>query len=151
MAEDQKMGVSDFHRITAAFCNNEAWSLLETPELDAAQTARLVTLAGAARHHWHEVGTASNVAHADLLFGWALARAGAGDAAREAARTALEFFNAEGSAWERAFAEAAVAAACRASGDDEGFARHYGQAEALGRELDEDDEMNFQAAFRTLD
>ena len=150
MTEDQKMGVSDFHRITAAFCNNEAWSLLETPELDAAQTARLVTLAGAARHHWHEVGTASNVAHADLLFGWALARAGAGDAAIEVARSALEFFDVEGSAWERAFAEAAMAAACRASGDEEGFSRHYEQAEALGKGLDEDDAVYFQAAFKTL-
>ena len=150
MAEDQKMGVRDFHRITAAFCNNEAWSLLETPDLDATQTARLVTLAATARHHWHEVGTASNIAHADLLFGWALARAGASEAAMEAAHAALTYFNAEGSAWERAFAEAAMAAAFRASEDEEGFVRHYSQAKALGDELDEDDAGYFQAAFKTL-
>ena len=150
MTEDQKMGVSDFHRITAAFCNNEAWSLLETPDLDATQTVRLVTLAATARHHWHEVGTASNIAHADLLFGWALARAGAGDAAMDAARASLTHFNEEGSVWERAFAEAAMAAACRASGDEEGFAHHYAQARTLGDELDEDDAVYFQAAFNTL-
>lgn len=141
---------SDMQKRIASKCNNAAWALIEQPDLDAADIARLLTLAATARHHWHEIGDAGNGAHADLLFAWALARAGVAEAACLLADTALSHFENGGAKWEQAFAHAAMAAACRANRDRDGFQDHCARAEALGSELSPQEADYFLAAFKTV-
>ena len=137
----------DDHRQIAARCNNGAWDLIEREGLTSEEQAELVALAATARHHWCAVGGASEIAHAELLFAWALARAGAGQAAMVAGQRALDGL-AEAADWEKAFAHGAMAAASLAAGAPHGS--HYRQAEALGKGLSGADARYFQAAFRTV-
>jgi hypothetical protein len=144
-------GDRDIRRRIASRANDAAWALIERPQLDPAETAQLLTLAGTARHHWHEVGTPPNAALADLLFAWAMARAGAGAAALQLATEALGQIDAlAGAAWQQAFAHAAMAAACNATGDERGFAQHHAAAARLGATLSGEDATYFHAAFRTI-
>ena len=135
----------------ASKCNDSAWDLIEQPNLEPEKIAQLLTLSATARHHWHEVGTKKNVAHADLLFAWALARAGVSKAADHLARVAMSHFENSGATWERAFAHAAMAAACKAGGDLDGFECHRAKAEQLGAQLSGPDAKYFNAAFATLE
>lgn len=140
-----------FAKSVAASSNNEAWDILELDNPDLEQVARLVACAGTAQFHWNTVGTENNKAHANLLLAWALARAGAGPVALQLAQLALSHFEEYSSAdWEMAFAHAAVAVASNANNDDEGFERHYVQAEAIGKKLDGPEASHFNAAFETL-
>lgn len=134
----------------ASKCNNEAWALIEQPCLDETEVTQLLTLAATARHHWHEVGDQGAIAHADLLFAWALARAGVAGAAVQLADKALSHFEDGGAIWERAFAHAAMAAACRANDDTDGYQRHCSRAEELGAQLSGADASYFHAAFDTV-
>lgn len=138
----------DHHRSIAARANNEAWGLLES-DLDQGGVARLLTLAATARHHWHEIGTPSQKAHADMLFGWALARA-ASPLSGPMTSEALAYFETGGATWEMAFAHAACAAAALVAEDAASHADHYAKAQALGAELTGDDAKYFRLAFRTV-
>ena len=140
----------DLQKQIASKCNNAAWNLIERPNLEPTDIVQLLTLAATARHQWHEVGTTKNAAHADLLFAWALARAGVSKASDLLARGALSHFEESGATWERAFAHAAMAAACKAGGDMDGFKNHRATAEQLGLELSGPDAKYFSAAFATL-
>jgi len=151
MSSDQvRPANSELHRRTAATCNDAAWNLIERSCLDAAGLTQLLTAAATARHHWREIGTPTNVAHADLLLAWAMARAGAGQPAMQLAGEAFSHFEAHGATWERAFAHAAMAMACSAAGDADGLRRHRGEAARLGAELAGGDAAYFQAAFKTV-
>ena len=126
----------------AGLANNRAWTLLEDAGSDASE---LLALAAGARALWVRAGTSRQIAHADLLFGWAAARAGATELAGEATLSALAHFEAEGAEdWELAFAHAA----CAAAGQETG---HYAKARDFGAKLTGPDAKYFQAAFRTLD
>src|SRR5262245_58442652 len=123
---------SSIRRRIASQCNDAAWNLIEKPELETGECLALVRLAGTAAHHWGEIGTESNIAHADLLLSWALARAGAAAPAVDAADRALKHFAEKPSKdWERAFAHAAMAASLHCAGDQEGHHRHYKAAQQL--------------------
>ncbi len=94
---------AELQKRIASRCNDAAWNLIEKPELEPDECLALVRLAGTAAYHWGEIGTEGNVAHASLLFSWALARAGASALAVDAARRALEYFTEKQSKdWERA-------------------------------------------------
>ena len=126
----------------AAWANNRAWTLLEDTGSDASE---LLALAAGARELWTRAGTAGQIAHADLLFGWAAARAGAVDLAVEATQAALAHFEAQGAEdWELAFAHAACAAAGRDA------AEHRKKAREFGAKLTGPDAKYFEAAVRTL-
>ncbi len=140
----------DLQKQIASKCNDAAWDLIEHPNLEPTDIAQLLTLSATARHHWHEVGTEANIAHADLLFAWALARAGVAKAADLLARGAMSHFEESGATWERAFAHAAMAAACKAGDDMDGFKTHRATAEQLGTQLSGPDAKYFNAAFATL-
>ncbi len=150
MSDRAEPSGSDIQRSVASKCNDAAWALIEQPGLNSTDIAQLLMLAATARHHWHEIGNPSNVAHADLLFAWALARAGVAGASVVLADKALSYFGESGSIWEQAFAHAAMAAACGADRDAEGFQRHYSRAEELGAELSGPDADYFHAAFKTV-
>ncbi len=151
MSDQDPVDDQGFHKQIAASCNNAAWALVEKPVLDVTEVARLVTLAATASHHWNAIGTPSNIAHAGVLFAWAPARAGSGPAAVHVAGAALAFSEAGDTApWERAFAHAAMAAACHANDDTDGYRRHYAKAQELASQLSGDDAQYFQAAFRTV-
>ena len=132
----------------ASRCNDAAWNLIEKPDLAASECLALVRLAGTASFHWSEIGTAGNIAHAELLLSWALARAGAAALAVDAAGRALRYFTETPSKdWERAFAHAAMAASLHCAGDQEGHRRHYNEAQQLQSKLAPGDLKLFQAAF----
>jgi hypothetical protein len=140
-----------FQRRIAARCNNAAWDLIERETLDAGDCVELVRLAATAAYHWKEVGTADNVASAELLLGWALARAGAGSAAVDAASRAFRHFSEKKSeAQQMAFPHAAMAVALNSAGDQEGHRRHYIEARQLGMNLPAQEMKYFEAAFRTI-
>jgi hypothetical protein len=135
----------------ASKCNNAAWDLIEKPDLDTSECSALVRLAGTASHHWSEIGTARNMAHADLLFAWALARAGAAAPATDAAERALRYFTENPfEDWENAFAHAAMAASLHCAGDQDGHRSHYNEAQQLEGKLARGDLKLFQAAFRNV-
>src|SRR5262245_61238233 len=142
---------AEMHKRIASQCNNAAWNLIEQPDLSVSECFSLVRLAGTASHHWSEIGAAGNIAHADLLFSWALARAGAAALAVDAAGRALRYFTERQSKdWERAFAHAAMAASLHCAGDQEGHRRHYDEAQQLESKLGLGDLKIFQAAFRNV-
>lgn len=150
MTTETQPSRSDYLKKEAAQCNNGAWTLIEQPSLAPGDVTRLLTLAATARQCWHAVGGPNNVAHADLLFAWALARAGVSHAATELADSMLSYFTDEGEAWERAFAHAAKAATCAAAGDLDGLKKHRAQAEGLAGTLSGPDAAYFAAAFKTV-
>lgn len=141
---------SEHFKKEASRCNNGAWDLIERPSLDYDDIIQLLTLAATARHYWHREGSPNNIAHADLLFAWALARAGVSDAATVLADSALSYFTDDGEPWELAFAHAAKAAAYAAQGDLAGLEKHYAQAKGLGATLTGPDGSYFAAAFKTV-
>jgi hypothetical protein len=142
---------AELQKRIASRCNDAAWNLIEKPELEPAESLALVRLAGAAAHHWGEIGTEGNVAHASLLFSWALARAGAPALAVNEAGRALRYFTEKQSKdWERAFAHAAMAASLHGAGDLQGHQRHYNEAQQLESKLAPGDLKLFQAAFRNV-
>ncbi len=141
-----------WHRQTAARSNNAAWTLLEQVDLSDPDKAALVTAAATARHHWYLVGDDGAKAHADLLLGWAMARAGSGGTALNLTKTALDYFETSGAEdWELAFAHAARAAAFWAAEDGEKCRLSCASAEGFGSKLTGDDATYFHAAFRTID
>lgn len=150
MSDREGSSNPETQRQVASECNDAAWTLIERPDLNPKDIAQLLTLAATARHHWHEIGNAGNVAHADLLFAWALARAGVAGASVLLADKALSYFEEDGAIWEQAFAHAAMAAACRADRDTHGFQRHYSRAQELGAGLSRQDAVYFHAAFKTV-
>jgi len=110
-----------------------------------------VRLAATAAYHRGEIGTESNIAHADLLLSWALARAGAAAPAVVAAGRALKHFTEKPSKeWEIAFAHAAMAAAFHCAHDQDGHRRHHSEAQQLESKLAPGDLKLFQAAFRNV-
>lgn len=150
MSDPVEPSSSDIRRSVASKCNDAAWALIEQTSLTSIDIAQLLTLAATARHHWHEIGNSSNVAHAELLFAWALARAGVAETSALLAGKALSHFENDGANWEQAFAHAAMAAACSAGRDTDGFQRHYSKAEELGAKLSQKDAVYFHAAFKTV-
>jgi hypothetical protein len=148
---DSSVSSSEMQKRIASRCNDAAWDLIEKPDLAAGERLALVHFAGTASHHWCEIGTARNIAHADLLFSWALARAGAAAPAVDAGACALSFFTEnESKDWERAFAHAARAASLHCAGDQEGHRRHYKEAQQIESTLAPGDLKLFQAAFRNV-
>jgi hypothetical protein len=142
---------AEMQKRIASRCNDAAWNLIEKPELEPGECLALVRLAGTAAYHWSEIGTEHNVAHADLLFSWALARAGAAAPAVDAAGRALKYFTEKQSKdWERAFAHAAMAASLHSAGDLQGHQRHYAEAQRLEGNLAPGDLKLFHAAFRNV-
>lgn len=132
----------------AASANNAAWDLLEDPGSDPARTLQS---AAAAREIWGRIGTRYQIAHADLLLAWAAARAGAPETSVALAGSALEILAADsGTAFDKAIAHAAMAAALYASGDMRGFADQKAQALIAAERLEAADRKYFERPFRTL-
>lgn len=151
MAEAMQSADETWHRRVAAQCNNAAWDLIEKSALDSHEIAELVRLASAASYHWRRVGASASAAHADLLFAWAMARAGAGPVALDAASRSLSYFMENQSEdWELAFAHAAMAMAFYCNGDSEGYKRHHQTAKDLADVLQPEEASIFLEAFRSI-
>lgn len=148
---ESSASTSEMQKRIASRCNDAAWDLIEKPDLAATECLALVRFAATASHNWSEIGTPRNIAHADLLLAWALARAGAAAPAVDAGARALSFFTENQSKdWERAFAHAAMAASLHCAGDLDGHRRHYNEAQQLESTLAPGDLKLFQAAFRIV-
>jgi hypothetical protein len=151
MSDHSESGALAFHRRIAAHCNNSAWDLIERETLDAGDCVALVRLAATAAHHWREIGTSDNIANAELLLAWALASAGAGLAAVDAASRAFKHFSEKKSEQpQMAFSHAAMAVSLHSAGDREGHRQHYVEAKQLGTNLPTEDMKYFEAAFRSV-
>lgn len=150
MQADTPATPSDALRREAAFCNDQAWILIEKPQLNSEELARLLTLAGTARHLWEKIGNERNRAHADLLLSWSLARAEVSEAAFSVASGVLSYFSEHGQTWEQAFAHGAMAAASAACGKKETHEHHFMRARELGEALSGPDAKYFIAAFSTI-
>jgi len=149
MSEPSSIRQESWHRRIAANCNNAAWDLIEQPNLTPGQLHELFRLAATASYHWQIVGTATNIAHANLLYSWAAARSGAGSIAVDSARLALAHFSDNPSEdWERAFAHAAMAISLHCFGDQDSYRHHYLEAERIGATLAVENSELFQIVFR---
>jgi hypothetical protein len=125
--------------------------LSEKPELTSEERTELLDAAHAAAHHWRRIGTAGQVAQADLLLGRAHAIVGNGTLARKFAKAALDFTTSRSSSpWELALAHAIMADAAAASGDAPFHAQHYEKAKALGEGLAGEDRDLFLATFNRV-
>jgi hypothetical protein len=58
-----------WHRRFAVEANNRAWTVSEKRELTSEERTELLYAAYAAAYHWSKVGTAAQVAQAELLLG----------------------------------------------------------------------------------
>jgi hypothetical protein len=138
-----------WHRRFAVESNNRAWTLSEKRELTTEEMSELLDAAHAASHHWSKIGTAAQIAQADLLLGRVHALLGHGELAMKFATAAFDSITSRDCApWEVAFAHAILANAAAASGNAEMHAQHYAEAKVLGESLmDPQDKSLFLATF----
>ena len=141
-----------WHRRFAIDANNRAWQLAEQRQRSAAQDVEMQQVAHASAWHWTKVGTAHNAALADMLLAQVHALLGHGALALPRAEASYAYFTKRGSApWELAFAEAVLAHAVHAAGDDARHRAHYHKACVLGAALASAEERNiFDATLRTI-
>lgn len=141
-----------WHRWFAIEANNRAWRLAESEARSAAEDAEMLTAAHAAAFHWSQVGTAVNIARAQMLLGHVHALVGDATRALAYARASFDFVAAHPSPdWEVAFAHAVLANAAAAARDHELHRKHYAEAKALGERLKDDEEREiFAATFRHI-
>lgn len=64
------------HRWFAIECNNEAWQILEQPQINAMDRARVMHIAHASTYHWIQCGTPLNELRAMHLLIYACIRLG---------------------------------------------------------------------------
>ena len=137
-----------WHRRFAVEANNRAWTLTEQPHLTADERAELLDAAHAAAHHWNQIGTATQVAQAELLLGRVHAILGHADLALQYATSAFNAITSSGAdPSQAAFAHAILANAAAVSGHAELHAEHYSQARALGETLGARDRDLFRATL----
>jgi hypothetical protein len=138
-----------WHRRFAAEANNLAWTLSEKPELSDEERTQLLNAAHAAAFHWSKVGSAGQIAHAELLLGRVHALLDNGELAMKFATSAFNALTAGNPApWEAAFAHAILANAAASSGNAVMHAQNYEKAKALGDGLtDAEDKQLFEATF----
>lgn len=141
--------IAKWHRFFAVECNNSAWNLIEREKRTSQEDMELLHCAQAAAFHWDKVGTATNVARADLLLAHAHAKLGNAELAAKYAQRNLDFVTTnESSDWELAFAHAAFAHAAAIRPDAEAHANHYWRAQTIGDSLGPKDKEIFMATFR---
>ena len=109
-------------------------------------------VAHASAHHWSKVGTAAQIAQAELLLGRVHALLGHAGLAMQFATSAFNSISShEAEPWEVAFAHAILANAAATSGNAELHAEHYVKAKELGESLmDPQDKEIFMATFNLI-
>jgi len=143
--------LDQWHRRFAMEANNRAWSLSEQHDLNADEKTELLHAATAAAYHWSRVGTADQIAHAELLLGRVYARLGQGELAMKHAQSAFAAIGrSTAQPWETAFAHAILADAAAAHGDAATHAEHYARAKRLGEALGADEKALFLATFSLI-
>jgi hypothetical protein len=107
-----------WRRRFASEANNRAWTLSEQASRTAAEDTEMLHAAHAARYLWGAIGTAQNLAAADLLLGHVHALLGFGATAAHYVAGALAHFTSQPSLpWQLAFAYAVQANAASVCGD----------------------------------
>jgi hypothetical protein len=110
-------------RALAVTANNLASGLEEEPSRSADETAAMLDAAAASREHWGRAGTWLEAERAEYLLSRCHLAAGRPAAAlAHAAECVAICARNDADAFERFFAHAALARACRAAGDAEGLA-----------------------------
>jgi hypothetical protein len=129
------------HKYFAVETNNAGWALLERESLSNEQKEQLISLAFTAAYHWSQVGKPINFGRADCLVSRALIAAGRDlMAALRYARRYREAASApDGEAWDIALAEAGLARAFAATGNEADARTHYQRALTVIGELNEAD------------
>src|SRR5438874_7564276 len=124
--ESETDEVRKWHRRFAAECNNLTWDLIELSARNEADGQRMLQAAHAATFHWSVVGTALNVARAELTLARAYAVLGVGRPALFYAERFCHYCEANPVAdWDKVFAQVALAHAAALLGDSETHRRSY--------------------------
>jgi hypothetical protein len=127
-------------RALAIAGNNLAAALEQEAGRDAALTAGMVAAAEAALRYWQRVGTWLEEERAEYRLARACLAAGRVEAALQAARRCVaQVETMDAPAFERVFAYAVLADACRAARDNDGFERARADALAAYAALGGDD------------
>ena len=139
---------STWHRRFGAGANDRAWTLTEQSSLSPSEESELLDAAHAAAFHWRQIGSESEVAHAELLLGRAHALLGNGMLAMRFARSAFDAIVAQSAQdWELAFAHAVLADAGAAAEDSSLHSEHYAEAKRIGDSLAGPNRDLFLATF----
>ncbi|MEP6739003.1 MAG: hypothetical protein ABJA61_01405 [Caldimonas sp.] len=130
-------------RALAVGGNNLAVALEGKADRDSAETSAMVTAAEAGARYWKQAGTWLEEERAHYRLACSLLAAGQAPAARQSAERCVAVCAAnDAPAFERFFADAALALACRASGDAEAFAAVRQSALAWHEQVPEADKTS---------
>lgn len=147
--------ITTMHRWFAVECNNRAWDLTAQPIRTPNEDRELLECAYAAAYHWAQCGTPLNEARADTLLAKTHALLSQGQQALHHARRALEYcrqHEADCEPWDVAFAHLTLAHVANVLGDATLRDHHRAFAEALGKNLTDDEErQQFQSELAKLD
>ena len=112
----------------------------------------MLHLAHASALHWSRVGNELNKMRADMLLAHVHALLGNGPLALSYAQRFYEYFSSQQSpGWEMALAEAILANAAAAAGNEPLHTQHYARAKLLGEAIAEDrDRIVFRRIFNQV-
>lgn len=138
-------------RALAIGANNLACTLEEQPARTPAEAAGMVRAAQAGVLYWGRAGGWLELERAEYRLAMSLRLAGDARAAMAAARRCVALCEAHGApAFERFFGAAALAMACRAAGDEAGFAAARGAAAAWREQVPVDERAWCDADWNAL-
>ena len=134
------LDVPQAHRWFAIELNNEAWGLVEAPELSQADAERMIHAAHGARYHWLQVGDRLNDLRAQCLLATAYAKARLAEPAVRHAEKCLQLSEDVGekqSAFDRATAHGCAAAAYKLANRVEEACAAYKRAVAAAERFED--------------
>ena len=137
---------NEAHRQTAVALFNRTWELLDKEARSSEEDAEMLTAAFASRHHWRQVGDATNFSVSDWQVSRVAATLGYADLAAEYGRRSLETASAGGlGPFYTGYAHEALARAARLAGDRDAVAAHLAAADELLEQIDDPGERDLLA------
>ncbi|HEY6635035.1 MAG TPA: hypothetical protein VI141_05410 [Acidimicrobiia bacterium] len=138
--------IDTWHRVFAQGSFNRAWELLDATGLTREQEEDMLAATLASRHHWHQVGTARNLAIADWQVSRVAVVLGYADLARRFGERSLEIaVENELDPFVTGFAHEAIARAAAEVDDVETFDEHLQLARSMLAEIADDEERDLLA------
>jgi hypothetical protein len=143
---------STWRRRFASRANNRAWSLSEQKSRTPQEDQEMLDAAHASMHLWSSIGTARNVASAQLLLGQVHSLLENAKYALRFAQAAHAYFTSNPSEpGQVAFSHAVMAAAALSAGDTPLYETHYRAAAALLDKMpDKEEKANLEATLSVI-
>jgi hypothetical protein len=141
-----------WHRRLASRANNRAWTLAEQQSRTPHEDREMLDAAHASMHLWSSIGTARNVASAELLLGQVHALLANPPHALHYAQAAHAYFTSNpNEPAQVAFSHAVLAAAAHCAGDAALHETHYRAAVALLDEIpNKEAKANLEATLNVI-